>query len=188
MVEIVFVNDIINPQPTPLIMPTLSQSARNDKQEHPLVCPHCAASCIIRYGKYLRRCPNDGELIGVQRYRCKSPDCPWRTFSLLRYPFLPIVRHCYQTLLFYHCLCHVQHQNQAAIARKLKVTRGVVRRLGIFSQRFTAWFNGEKQIGDWGPDPQNNDAALWADFTRDFSQSFYPSRWLKAVPTQNIPI
>jgi len=174
--------------PNPLIMSTLFEINHFGKLEYPLRCPHCATSMIIRYGTYLRSYPEEkSRQVAVQRYLCKQPNCPWKTFSILPYPFLPIVRHFYQTLLLCHCLCNVKNISQAATARQLHVTRGIVKRLGIFCRRFIPWLNHEKEFADWGPDPEGQSAALWPDFTRDFSQTFYPKRWSPPLPTQLIP-
>lgn len=169
-------------------MSTLFEINHNSKQEYPLRCPHCASSIIIRHGTYLRSHPTeDAKQVAVQRYICKCPNCPWRTFSVLPYPFLPIARHFFQTLLLFHCLSDLQNKTQAAIARQLKVTRGVVKRLGIFCRRFIPWLNHEKEFAVWGPDPEGKSATLWPDFTRDFSQTFYPKMWSPPTPTQFIP-
>jgi hypothetical protein len=53
----------------------------------------------IRSGTYRRAHPEQDITVRVQRYRCKVPFCPRVTFSVLRQPFLPIVRHFYQTIL-----------------------------------------------------------------------------------------
>ncbi len=170
--------------PTPLIMSTLFEINQYGKQEKTTRCPHCATSIIIRYGTYLRSHPEEScGQVAVQRYFCKHPNCPRKTFSFLPFPFLPIVRHFYQTLLLLHCLYNVQNSTQAATARQLNVTRGIVKRLGIFCGRFIPWLDKEKEFADWGTGSGEISVALWADFTRDFSQTFYPSRWLTALPT-----
>ena len=153
------------------------------KEEKLVCCPHCASKLIIRYGFYARAHPKEEREIAVQRYRCKSPKCPWKTFSVLPYPILPIIRHFYKTVLFCHCLLHGKHNNQAAAARQLRVSRGIVKRLGVFCRQFISWFRHEKKIADWGPDPEENPAVLWSDFTRDLSQALYPKRWTEPSPT-----
>lgn len=168
-------------------MSTLFEIDQYSKQEHPVRCPHCATSFIIRHGTYLRAHPEEDVQVAVQRYLCKAPNCHWNTFSVLPYPFLPIIRHFYKTLLLCHCLCNVQLITQAPTARQLGVTRGIVKRLGIFCRRFIPWINHEKEFAEWGPDPEGKPVALWTDFTRDFSQAFYPKRWLAPLPTQYIP-
>jgi transposase-like protein len=171
----------------PLIMSNLFEFCQNDKLEHLIRCPHCATTLITRNGTYLRAHPEENGQVAVQRYLCKSPQCPWKTFSVLPYPFLPIIRHFYRTIFLCHSLCYGQNKSQADTARQLNVTRGVVRRFGGFCRRFIPWFNREESFADWGPDPETNQAALWSDFTRDISHAFYPCRWLFPPPTQYIP-
>ncbi len=174
--DIIFPNSI-NHNPT-LIMHRLSENNSSGKQEPLIRCPHCATSLIIRYGKYQRAHPEEPELVDVQRYRCKSPDCPWKTFSILPYPFLPVVRHFLQTLFFFHCLFNIARNTGARTAKQLGVKRGVVKRLASFCNRFNPWFHSEKKIALWGQDPEADQNQFWTDFTRDFSQALYPKRWL----------
>jgi hypothetical protein len=162
---------------TPLIMHRLSENNASGKEEQFVRCPHCATPLTIRYGRYQRNHPEEPEQVSVQRYRCKSPYCPWKTFSILPYPFLPIVRHFLQTLFFFHCLLNLNKKTQAHTARKLILTRGVVKQLATFCQRFIPWFNTEKHIAPWGPNPEADQIRFWIDFTRDFSQALYPKRW-----------
>jgi len=121
--------------------------------------------------------------VRIQRYRCKVPHCPRVTFSVLRHPFLPIVRHFYQTILFCQSLFSESQVTQAEGARRLGVTRGVVKRLCALVARVIPWLDHEKKIAAWGPDPTIQSDQFWVDFTRDFSQSFYPWRCWKIGPT-----
>lgn len=153
---------------------------QNDKQENPIRCPHCATTLTSRNGTYLRAHPEEPGQVAVQRYLCKSPYCPWKTFSVLPFPFLPIIRHFYQTLLCCHCLYNVKHKSQAVTAGQLDKNRGIIKRLGAFCRRFIPWLNQEKVFAEWGPNPMVNNDVSWPDFTRDFSQVFYPKRWRTA--------
>lgn len=182
MVQIVF-SRILSTPPQPLIMDTLFEIGQSSKQELPLRCPHCATLLIIRHGTYPRAHPEISGQVAVQRYLCKAPDCPAKTFSDLPHPFLPILRHFPETLLRCHTLYHSGDVSQAAIARLLGVTREIIKRLSIFCRSFFPWLNKEKSFADWGPDPEANAAALWPDFIRDFSQKFYPNRWAPPPPT-----
>ncbi len=174
-IDIISDNDI-NHNP-PLIMYILFENKASGKQERSVRCPHCATSLTSRYGKYQRAHPEEPEPVDIQRYRCKSPDCPWKTFSILPYPFLPVVRHFPKTLFFFHCLFNIDRKTQAQSARKLALKRGVVKRLVGFCHRFILWFNLEKNIAPWGPDPEEDPERFWTGYTRDFSQSLYPKRW-----------
>jgi len=174
--EILF-SRIVSTTHHPSSMHTIFKNTSSGKGEHCVRCPHCATILIFRNGTYQRAHPHKKELIKVQRYRCKSPACPWKTFSILPYPFLPIVRHFQQTICFFHFLFNIEKKPQADTARQLGVTRGVIKRLDQFCHRFVPWFTMEKYIGVWGPDPEAYPERFWMDYTRDFSQALYPKRW-----------
>ena len=165
-------------------MLNILENDQSGKKEEQVCCPHCASTVVIRNGTYPRNHPKKSCPIRVQRYLCKSLECPWKTFSFLPYPFLPIIRHFYRTLVLCHCLFNERNNSQIATARRLGVSRGIVKRLGNFCHRFFPWFNHEIKIADWGPDPKKNPAVLWPDFTRDFSQAFYPNKWSQPLSTQ----
>lgn len=168
-------------------MPRLFENDQLGKQESPVRCPHCATTAIIRNGNYQRAHPEEDRCIDIQRYLCKSRNCPRKTFSILPYPFLPIIRHFYDTILLYHYLYNKQRIGQAATAWHLNVTRGRAKRLGVFCRRFLPWLKHEEKISDWGADLQENAVSCWGDFTQDFSQAFYPGRCPATLPTQYIP-
>lgn len=184
MVQILFSRILSNTTHHPLIMYTILQTKQSHKGEQLVRCPHCAASLIIRYGTYQRAHPEQPIQVDIQRYLCKFPDCEWKTFSVLPHSFLPVIRHFYHTLLMCHVLHNIKKMTQAAIGRQLGLSRGIIKRLSAFSQRFFPWFDREKKIADWGPDPNMNPTRFWPDFCRDFSQSFYWKRWLIILPTQ----
>ena len=183
MVKILFSRILSTITHHPLIMRTIFQKKKSDKGEPQVRCPHCASSLTIRYGNYQRAHPEESIQVNIQRYLCKFPDCQWQTFSVLPYPFLPIIRHFYHTLLLCHMLCNTKKVIQAAISRQLGLGRGVIKRLSTFSYRFFSWFEGEKKIADWGPTPDTDPSLFWADFSRDFSQSLYRKRCLPISPT-----
>ena len=163
-------------------MISLLEIDNSRKYELPICCPHCATNCIIRYGSYQRAHPDLPDLQRIPRYRCKSPACPWKTFSVLPHPFLPIVRHFSETIR--RCITAIREHSQAECTRILGLSRGVVKRLVVLGTKFLPWFDHEKKIADWGPNPDAIPLLSWTDYTRDFSQSFYPKRWLMNVPTQ----
>ena len=179
--DIIFPNSINHNHP-PLIMNSLLEIDKSRKQEVPIRCPHCATNCIISYGSYYRAHPDLPDLQRIPRYRCKSPACSWKTFSVLPQPFLPIVRHFSGTIR--RCMSAIGGLSQAQCTRIFGLSRGVVRRLVVLGTRFLPWFDHESKIADWGTDPDTIPIPLWPDFTRDFSQSFYPRRWLMPAPTQ----
>ena len=164
------------------MMISLLEIDNSRKQEPSILCPHCATNCITRYGSYPRFHPKLSILQRIPRFRCKSPTCPWKTFSVLPHPFLPIVRHFSETIR--HCMSSIREQSQATCTRIFGLSRGVVKRLVILGAKFLPWFDHEKKIAGWGPDPDAIPLLSWPDFIRDFSQSFYPKRWLMHAPTQ----
>lgn len=170
------------PQPRPLLMKnTIVRNDPSAKKKPQIRCTHCSTSLTIRNGTYPRNDPANDTTIKVQRYLCKSPQCPWQSFSILPKFILPVVRHSYGTIL--RCKNMINRaKNQADTAKVLGLTRGAAKRLRLFCQKFTAWFSREKAIAGWGPDPPQ----FWPDFTRDFSQSFFPGRWIKLPSTQII--
>lgn len=160
-------------------MHTIHNSAVSNKNQAHYFCPHCNSSQTIRYGTYSRAHPEKNAQVNVQRYLCKSTRCSRVTFSILKYPFLPIVQHFYQTLLFFRTLANRDRLTQAEISRRLGISRGRVKRLLEFTKKFIPWLQQESKIAIWSGDP----ASHWQYFTRDFSQSFYLRRCWKMVPT-----
>lgn len=158
-------------------MHIVSKKPTFDKTDYTVLCSHCASPVNIRYGTYQRAHPHKNELVRIQRYLCKSPDCPWKTFSILPCPFLRIMRHFHQTLLWLYVHFHEKGMSQAETARQLGVSRGVCKRLALFCSRFLPWYERERHIGEWGPDPEATPTRSWPDYTRDFSHAFYPKRW-----------
>lgn len=160
---------------------------RNDtsakRKNNQVCCCHCSSTVTVRNGTYPRNDPQNDKQIRVQRYLCKSPECTWQSFSVLPAPILPVIRHVYETLFDCYAMFE-KGMNQATIARRLNLKRGVVKRLKQACQKFVVWFNLEKTIADWGPAP----LKAWPDFTRDFSQYFFPEKWLKKPSTQHIPL
>lgn len=146
-------------------------------------CCYCYSTLVVRNGTYPRNHPQKNVEIRVQRYLCRSPECPWQSFSVLPEPILPVIRHTYGTLVRSYAMFK-KGLSQTAIASKLNLKRGVVSRLKTVCFKFMAWFKREKVIADWGMDP----LKFWPDFTREFSQYFFPEKWIKTPSTQHIPL
>ena len=162
---------------------TIVRNKASAKKNNQVRCCHCSSTLTVRNGTYPRNNPLNDKEIRVQRYLCKSPECPWISFSVLPVQILPVIRHTYQTLFDCYTMFKVG-MSQAAIAKSLALERGVVKRLKTVCQKFMAWFNQEKFIADWCLNP----LKAWPDFTRDFSQYFFPERWRKNQSTQDIPL
>lgn len=167
-------------------MSNVFQKPKSSKKEPQINCPCCATSLTIRYGFYQRAHPFKEGQISIQRYRCNLPECPRKTFSVLPYPFLPILRHFYHTVLFCHVSC--SRLSQADGARKMKMHRGTYVRLRGFCDKFFSWFDREKKVANWNLQRDVITSCSWADFTRYFSQHFYPNRWRFLLPTEYIPM
>jgi len=161
---------------------TLLKIVPSAKEKQGIRCSHCFSHHVIQHGTYPRRDPETETEIRIQRYLCKAPECPWRTFSILPFPILPIVRHAFHTLLSCHCLSDIMLLPQAVVARRFALDRVVIGRLTAFGREFMDWFEHERKIAGWGLDLPR----FWSDFTRDFSQRFYPRRWGKPPPTQHV--
>ena len=162
---------------------TIVRNEASAKQNNDVRCCHCSSPLVARNGTYPRNDPQSDRQIRVQRYLCKSPKCPWKSFSVLPPPILPVIRHTYNTL-FDSYIMFEHGMSQAAIARQLGLKRGVIKRLKTVCYKFMPWFKTEKPIAGWGADP----FRAWADFTRDLSQYFFPGNWLKSPSTQHIPL
>lgn len=162
---------------------TIVKNDASAKKNLHVRCCHCSSCLTVRNGTYPRNDPKNNTEIRVQRYLCKSPECPWQSFSVLPETVLPVIRHAYETLFDCYAMFK-KGMSQASIARGMDLNRGVVKRLKKICCKFIAWFNREKMIADWGLDP----VKAWPDFTRDFSQYFFPERWLKTPSTQHIPL
>ncbi len=158
-------------------MHIVSKNRTSGKTDYTTLCSHCASPLNIRHGTYQRAHPQKDELVSIQRYLCKSPDCPRKTFSILPFPFLRVMRHFHPALFWLHVHFHEKGLNQAETARQLGVSRGICKRLALFCRCFMPWFERERHIGEWGPDPEATPARSWADYNRDFSHTFYPKRW-----------
>lgn len=161
----------------------LDQKKLSDKNKPHICCPYCANALIIRYGVYLRAHPEKQEHVKVQRYLCKVPDCPTKTFSVLDYPFLRYLRHFYPSLERCHCLCLIHRISQAAAAREMGLTRGIIKRLSEFGRKFFPWLDQERKIADWGADFETDPDSVWPNFLRDFSHRFYSIKWGIFLPT-----
>jgi len=155
----------------------LNQKHQTDKHETIIKCPFCSCSIVVMHGTYLRAHPEKKEQVKIQRYRCKAPKCQFKTFSILPYPFLRVIRHFYPVVTTINGLFTETRMSQAEIARRTYHNRCRVRRLCDFCQRFFPWRNHERTIADWGDCFESNPVWIWPSFIRDFSHAFYPKKW-----------
>lgn len=101
-------------------------SAKENNQIH--FC-HCSGALVVRNGTYPRNHPQKDVEIRVQRYLCKSPKCPWQSFSILPHSILPANRHTYGTLVRSYAMFK-KRLTKTAIARMLEQ---LVREKGSFA-------------------------------------------------------
>lgn len=139
-----------------------------------IFCPECGERRMwIKHGFYYRYLFDGGEQTAVQRYLCQNPECPRRTFSILPYPFLRIVRlpMCMLILLLD---CFTRGETIASLSRTLGKGKGVVRRAIATASKLRPWIQSEAPVASWGSDPNLDPRKSWTDFIHDFSHVFYP--------------
>ncbi len=56
---------------------TIIRNAPSAKKNYQICCCHCASTIVVRNGTYPRNDPRTDAEIRVQRYLCKSAECPW---------------------------------------------------------------------------------------------------------------
>ena len=166
---------IPNPLATMLLL--LSKIAK-ENQTGSVFCPGChAEGGFIRYGFYERYLFDSTERIKIQRYRCKNPFCEVKTFSILPHPFLRYVRFplCFLlTLLMVH---EVNRHSLVSLARRLSLSRGVIRRSVIRAKALKSWLAEiGKEDTPWSR-PCLAGPKRWTDFLQVFSWAFYPGRY-----------
>ena len=71
---------------------TIVKNDASAKKNLHVLCCHCSSSLTVRNGTYPRNDPKNNTEIRVQRYLCKSPECPWKSFSVLPELVLPVIR------------------------------------------------------------------------------------------------
>lgn len=158
------------------IVVSLAQNA--NRKIAPLVrCPHCGRYyCIILYG-YYRRSRYDKNIEGmqVQRYLCKNPDCPCKTFSQLPHPYLPVARIPLCVLMDLYRLHVVENKTIARCARRFGHGWNTIKRAIALARRLIDFAGRELAAGQmslWPCLP-----GRWPEFTRAFSYAFLPARF-----------
>ncbi len=134
-------------------------------------CTHCGnRHTYIKWGFYSRYLFDD-ELINIQRFRCDNDLCPRKTFSILPYALLPIMRASLCMLMY--ILKMYEQGNSIA---------GIARHTGSNWPRIQGWVAKAKSIRDWciqeygNAPPRLPSNRQLASFARDFSWTFYPKR------------
>ena len=165
------------PDPLTFMLILLCEIAK-ENQTGPVRCPGCHFSGgYVRHGFYERYLFGSAERVKIQRYLCKNPECETITFSILPHPFLRYVRfpHCFlSAVLAAH---EINHWSIASLARSLKLSRGIVRRIVNRAREMKSWLSDiAKEDSPWGR-PCLAFYKRWTDFTRVFSWAFYPGRY-----------
>jgi hypothetical protein len=148
-----------------------------------LCCPLCHEHRrIVRYGRYWRYFYESHERMAVQRYACRNPACPRRTFSVLPHAYLPMLRIplCLQLELYRRHVVDCQSINR--LARALHHGWNTIRRAVDLARRLLDWCR--REITAEAMDPWPCRPVRWPAFCRAFSYAFMPARLTpKAVNT-----
>jgi len=144
-------------------------------------CPVCGERYrITRHGFYFRSPPdNGGEYIAVQRYCCRCPDCPRRTFSIPPADFLPFSRIPLSQMLMVW-LRHINGgQSIQRCAAYLSTGWNTAKRALRTVRKMIGLVRKEIPRGTLPKKPDRPGA--WQTFTRIFSYAFFPHRFLHTV-------
>jgi len=108
-----------------------------------IICPGCGERLrIFKWGFYWRYLFSGQERTKIQRYKCRNPQCPRCTFSVLPRPLLPILRH---PICFYLALLAMQRKGVkiASLANTCKHGRTVIRRCLKRARQIEAFLKNE---------------------------------------------
>jgi len=160
--------------PTPLktILECLTARAKLNISG-PIACPRCGEMNLVsKYGFYSRFLFTGGHTIKIQRYLCNNDRCPRKTFSILPYPFLRIVR---VGLCFLYELGEARKKaNIRELSKSSGFCRRTVRRLLEKAKQLGQWLEAELKAESWKGLPWLQPSSLWTIFNHMFSQRFYP--------------
>jgi len=152
-----------------------------------VVCPVCGERLMwIKYGFYPRYIFSSRKNILIQRYLCLNKKCQRRTFSILPYPMLPILRVSVFFLLAILSRHEENGENTSCLARESGMGWGVMRRMLQAAEKVRIWLRKEGYLHCFGSDPCRSRPIGWAGFIREFSWAIYPARFAISSPTQLI--
>lgn len=159
------------PLPWAAMLPIRPAKAKQNIEQ--ACCPHCHERWrIVRYGHYKRYCYGSDEKMAVQRYACRNPACPRRTFSVPPHGFLPRVRIPLCLLMALYRLHVLDNKPLNALALKLHHSWTTIRRAVNLARRLLHWCRQEvaaEAMDPWPCHPQR-----WSAFVRVFSYAFRP--------------
>ena len=162
---------------TPLQLWILNGCCRfaKTKMNHEIKCPECGERVRIwGHGSYGRFALAGTYQVAVPRFRCLEQRCLRRTFSILPFPFLRVVRHSLCTLMVLAMIILKGEKSKSALARELKVGRRSLNRAYAKGIEVMEWFERESTFACWGRWPPHRPQSSWTAFTQAFSHRFYP--------------
>ena len=158
---------------SPMIILCCTMTFAKEMVAGPVQCSGCG-DCYrhTRHGTYERFLPDSSERVEVQRYRCRNPDCPCATFSILPFPCLRYKRHTLAT--FGQVAVEAATTSVARLARLYRKGWSAMRRMIRASQQVWSCFQSERGHQPWGPCPCRDPARFWTSFTQALSYATVP--------------
>lgn len=138
-------------------------------------CPHCGETRLLSiHAEYSRHRHYSKSLESIRRYRCKNKRCKVKTFSVLPFPFLPVIRH---TIFRLARIVDAAARKCSiyAMEKTEKLDRGVIRRAIATGRKVLGWIKKEAPAATWGPLPCSSPERQWGAFTRSLSAFIFPS-------------
>ena len=150
----------------------------SDKKSNPesdIRCPLCGERLrICRNGHYWRYWFDSDDKVAVQRYGCRNPGCPRKTFSIPPHPLLPFCRIPLCLLMMILKRHRVKGYTVSRCARWLKRSWNTAKRALSTAARLLDWFIQESGAGAFPNLPCR--LLAWPAFTRAYSYAFFPGR------------
>ena len=148
---------------------------KNSNHKSDIRCPLCGECYrICRNGHYWRYRFDGNDRVAVQRYGCRNPGCPRRTFSIPPHLFLPFSRIPLCLLMAVLKKHREKKYNVNRCARWLNRSWNTAKRALTTATRILDWFAHETDAGAIPVIPCLTDA--WSAFTRAYSYAFFPDR------------
>lgn len=147
----------------------------NSNPKYDIRCPLCGEQYrICRYGHYWRYRFEGDDRVAVQRYGCRNPGCPRKTFSIPPHLLLPLCRIPVCLLMMILEKHRAESCTISRCARWLKRSWNTARRALKTATRLLDWFIHESGAGAFPGLPCLPSA--WPAFTRAYSYAFFPGR------------
>jgi len=147
----------------------------NSNPKSDIRCPLCGERLrIFRNGHYWRYRFEGNDRVAVQRYGCRNPGCPRKTFSIPPHPLLPVCRIPLCLLMVILKKHRAEDYTVSRCARWLKRSWNTAKRALATATRLLDWFthkSGTGAIFNLSCRP-----STWPAFTRAYSYAFFPGR------------